>query len=72
MVPRNDVVFLDADKSLEENLSQVEAHRYSRFPVVRGNWEEVLGIVSTSQLLNQMLRGASPSNGTPQPCGVCT
>ncbi|WP_228292385.1 hemolysin family protein [Candidatus Thiothrix anitrata] len=32
MVPRNDVVFLDADKSLEENLSQVEAHRYSRFP----------------------------------------
>ena len=29
MVPRNDVVFLDADKSLEENLSQVEAHRYS-------------------------------------------
>lgn len=61
MVPRNDVVFLDADKSLEENLSQVEAHRYSRFPVVRGNWEEVLGIVSTSQLLNQMLRGASPS-----------
>ena len=61
MVPRNDVVFLDADKSLEENLSQVEAHRYSRFPVVRGNWEEVLGIVSTSQLLNQMLRGASLS-----------
>ena len=61
MVPRNDVVFLDADKSLEENLSQVEAHRYSRFPVVRGNWEKVLGIVSTSQLLNQMLRGASPS-----------
>ena len=61
MVPRNDVVFLDADKSLEENLSQVEAHRYSCFPVVRGNWEEVLGIVSTSQLLNQMLRGASPS-----------
>lgn len=61
MVPRNDVVFLDADKSLEENLSQVEAHRYSRFPVVRGNWEEVLGIVSTSQLLNQMLRGTSPS-----------
>jgi len=61
MVPRNDVVFLDADKSLEENLSQVEAHRYSRFPVVRGNWDEVLGIVSTSQLLNQMLRGESPS-----------
>ncbi|HRJ52767.1 MAG TPA: hemolysin family protein [Candidatus Thiothrix moscowensis] len=61
MVPRSDVVCLDVDKSLEENLSQVEAHRYSRFPVVRGNWDEVLGIVSTSQLLNQMLRGEQPS-----------
>lgn len=61
MIPRNDVVFLDANKSLEDNLSQVEAHRYTRFPVVRGNWEEVLGIVSTSHLLNQMLRGEQPS-----------
>lgn len=61
MVPRSDVVCLDANKSLEENLSQVEAHRYSRFPVVRGNWGDVLGIVSTSQLLNQMLRGEQPS-----------
>ena len=61
MVPRSDVVFLDVDKPLEENLTQVEAHRYSRFPVVRGNWEEVLGIVSTSALLNQVLRGEQPS-----------
>lgn len=61
MVPRSDVVFLDVDKPLEENLTQVEAHRYSRFPVVRGNWEEVLGIVSTSALLNQVLRGEQPN-----------
>ncbi len=61
MVPRNDVVFLDIDKSLEDNLSNIESHRYARFPVVRGNWEEVLGIVSTSQLLNQMLRGEQPN-----------
>ena len=61
MVPRSDVVFLDVDKPLEENLTQVEAHRYSRFPVVRGNWEEVLGIVSTSAVLNQVLRGEQPN-----------
>lgn len=61
MVPRNDVVFLDADEPLTESLSQVEAHRYTRFPVVRGNWEEVLGLVSTSELLNQLLRGEQPS-----------
>ncbi|OQX15962.1 MAG: hypothetical protein BWK73_05385 [Thiothrix lacustris] len=61
MVPRNNVVFLDADKPLAESLSQVEAHRYTRFPVVRGNWEEVLGLVSTSHLLNQLLRGEQAS-----------
>ncbi len=61
MVPRNDIVYLDIDKSLEDNLNNIESHRYARFPVVRGNWEEVLGIVSTSQLLNQMLRGQQPN-----------
>ncbi|MEN9503462.1 MAG: hypothetical protein RI964_2747 [Pseudomonadota bacterium] len=61
MVPRSAVVFLDVDQAVETNLSQVAAHRYSRFPVVRGNWEEVLGIVSTSQLLNQVLRGEQPN-----------
>jgi putative hemolysin len=61
MVPRNDVIYLDIDKSLEDNLHNIEAHHYSRFPVVRGNWEEVLGLVSTSQLLNQILRGEQPN-----------
>jgi len=57
MVPRSDVAYLDLDKPLEENLAQIQANRYSRFPVVRGNWSEVLGVVSTSRLLNQVLRG---------------
>ncbi|WP_028488571.1 hemolysin family protein [Thiothrix lacustris] len=61
MVPRNDVVYLDVEKSLQDNLSRIEHHRHARFPVVRGNWKEVLGIVSTSDLLNQVLRGEEPS-----------
>ncbi len=60
MVPRNDIVYFDVDKSVEENLSQVKAHRFSRFPVVKGNWENVLGIINTSQLLDQLLRGEQP------------
>jgi putative hemolysin len=57
MVPRNDVVYLNIDKPLEEILKLIENYRYSRFPVVRGDWKEVLGVISTSQLLNQLLRG---------------
>lgn len=57
MVPRNDVVYLNIEKPLEETLKLIENYRYSRFPVVRGDWKEVLGVISTSQLLHQLLRG---------------
>lgn len=60
MAPRSDVAYLNVDKSLEENLSFIESNRYSYFPVVRGSWREVLGVVSTSRLLTQVLRGETP------------
>lgn len=57
MVPRSDVAYLDIERPLEENLVLIQTSRYSRFPVVKGNWKEVLGVASTSRLLNQMLAG---------------
>lgn len=57
MVPRSDVAYLDIECPLEENLALIQTSRYSRFPVVSGNWKEVLGVASTSRLLNQMLAG---------------
>lgn len=57
MVPRSDVAYLDVDRPLEENLELIQTSRYSRFPVVKGNWKEVLGVASTSRLLNQKLSG---------------
>ncbi|MFZ1388798.1 MAG: hemolysin family protein [Thiolinea sp.] len=57
MVPRSDVAYLDIERPLEENLAMIQASRYSRFPVVSGNWKEVLGVASTSRLLNQILAG---------------
>ncbi len=57
MVPRSDVAYLDIERPLEENLAMIQTSRYSRFPVVSGNWKEVLGVASTSRLLNQILAG---------------
>lgn len=54
---RSDVAYLDIERPLEENLALIQTSRYSRFPVVSGNWKEVLGVASTSRLLNQMLAG---------------
>jgi putative hemolysin len=57
MTPRSDIVYLDVDAPLEDNLEKVEKSEHSRFPVCRGGFDEVLGIVSTKQLLGQTIRG---------------
>lgn len=61
MVPRSDIVYFDVNEPLEENLKRFESSDHSRFPVVRGGWEEVLGVANARQLLAQTLRGEKPS-----------
>ena len=60
MVPRSDVIYFDANEPLEENLKRFEESVHSRFPVIRGGWNEVLGVVNARQLLAQTLRGERP------------
>jgi putative hemolysin len=57
MIPRLELICLDADDPLDENLKKIQASDHSRFPVVAGGWEEVLGMASAKMLLGQMLRG---------------
>jgi putative hemolysin len=57
MIPRNDIIYLDTENSVEENIELIKTHRYSRFPVVKGGWGEVLGVVSTNYLLQKVLEG---------------
>jgi putative hemolysin len=61
MVPRSEVIHFDADESLEANLQRFEMSPHSRFPVVRGNWNDVLGMASARQMLAQTLRGEQPN-----------
>jgi putative hemolysin len=51
MVPRNQVVFLEASISVVEAAGQVRTARHSRFPVVDGSPDEVLGFVHLRDLL---------------------
>lgn len=57
MVPRMDVVCLDVDAPPERNRAILERGEHNRLPVVRGGLHEVLGVVSTRNLLAQVLRG---------------
>jgi putative hemolysin len=60
MVPRSEITYLDVERSWEENLQLIEQSEHSRFPVVRGSLEHVLGVVNTKQLFASLLRGGKP------------
>ena len=55
MVPRSDVICLDIDESLEETLARVEQADHARFPVVRGDMNNIVGVLNARQWLTQAL-----------------
>jgi putative hemolysin len=50
MVPRTEVVFLDAELSVTRALREVRASRHSRFPVIEGDPDNVIGFVHLRDL----------------------
>lgn len=60
MVPRADIVYLDVALPLAENLRRITGSEHTRFPVCRDGLDEVLGVVSAKQLLDQTLQGGQP------------
>lgn len=60
MVPRGEVVCLDATLPLEENLARIEQEAHTRYPVVRGGLHDIVGVVNARQLLLHALRGEKP------------
>jgi len=60
MTPRVDMMWLNADDSAPKNHAIIRASGYSRFPVARGDLEEILGIVHAKDMLNAALGGHMP------------
>lgn len=59
MVPRADIVWVDVAQPIEESLRLMAESDHARFPVCRGGFDDILGIVAAKQMFNQMLRGGS-------------
>lgn len=55
MTPRPDIVWLDLEDNIDENRQKILNCSHSRFPVCQGGLDNVLGIVSVSDLLTQSL-----------------
>jgi putative hemolysin len=59
MTPRTRIEWLDLDDPEEENRRKIRDSPYSRFPVVQGGSQQVIGIVKSKDLLVAMLAGQS-------------
>ncbi|MEF9947003.1 MAG: hemolysin family protein, partial [Comamonas sp.] len=57
MVPRSDVVFLDIDDSLDVNLTRMEEADHARYPVVRGDMNNIVGVLNARQWMAHALKG---------------
>lgn len=51
MVPRPDVVFLDTKLELESNIEIARKSGHTRFPLIDGNPDEVIGVINIKDLM---------------------
>lgn len=56
MTPRKDMVCLSKQKSLEENLQIIKETKYTRFPLIDGSKDNVLGLIHIRDILHAMLK----------------
>jgi putative hemolysin len=61
MVPRGDIVVLDANAPFEENLACIERSDHARFPVVDGGLDQILGVVNARKWLSRSLADGNRS-----------
>ena len=57
MTPRLDMVWLGVDDTAEDHKNIIRTSGYSRFPVARGDLEEILGTVHAKDILNALFDG---------------
>ena len=60
MKPRREIVSLDLDAPITENMEKVAVSSHSRFPVIQGSLDRVIGIVHEHELLKSCLAGKPP------------
>ncbi len=57
MIPRAEMVWIDANATREELLAVLTQEGHTRYPVCRGGLDDVIGVVSSPKLLQQAMEG---------------
>jgi CBS domain containing-hemolysin-like protein len=55
MVPRTNIVTLSANSDIDEVVSIINSERYTRYPVVDGDKDNILGVVNIKELLTTLV-----------------
>lgn len=50
MTPRTELICIDLDDTLEENVRMMQQYKYTRYPVIRGNKDNIVGFVHIKDL----------------------
>ncbi|MEO5622441.1 MAG: hemolysin family protein [Dokdonella sp.] len=58
MTPRMRIAWLDATASTDENLAVMRETPYSRYPVYRGNEQEIVGVLEVKRVIGRIGHGA--------------
>ncbi len=51
MTHRNEIIFLDLKDSFKQNLKAINSSTYTRIPLIKGNFNNLIGIVNIRELL---------------------
>lgn len=62
MVPRPDMIALDASMSLIDAVQVVQAEGYSRFPVIGQSIDDVIGVIYAKDVANAALNGGTDAS----------
>jgi putative hemolysin len=60
MMPRTEIVWLDAEAALDDTLARMAESPHTRYPVCRGDLSDVMGVLAAQALLPSLARGERP------------
>ncbi|WP_338470539.1 hemolysin family protein [Niallia sp. XMNu-256] len=67
MVPRTEIVSFSKDQTLEEFLSIVHVEKFTRYPVIDGDKDHIIGLINLKEVLTDILNVQDLKSKTLQP-----
>ncbi|WP_257215909.1 hemolysin family protein [Fredinandcohnia onubensis] len=64
MVPRTEIIALENDKSVQDILTIMTSEKYTRYPVVDGDKDHIIGLVNLKELLTDVVTGTGADGKT--------